>query len=337
MRNDSHCVQPCVVITKSLSQRGIALVLVLWLLAILMTTALTFSFMARTDAYSTLSFREDIENKYLAEAGVQRGIQELYYWSVNKNQTVTLEGKELLKLDGRAYYGKLGNGSYQFRVTDESGKININALTDTSGIMLKNLLLNAGVPEEQADVIVDSVLDWKDADDFHRLHGAESDDYRSLPNPYKAKNANFDTLEELLLVKGMTPEILYGHGEKKGIIDCLTIGEDSSFVINVNVAPRNVLMAIPGANAETADLLISDRESDDPMMLKKMVEDIRIATGPKFALISQFISTGNSGTFSIDATGFKESEKKGFAIHAVVKLDSNNTYRYVYYKSPVDR
>ncbi len=45
----------------------------------------------------------------------------------------------------------------------------------------------------------------------------------SLPNPYKAKNANFDTLEELLLVKGMTSEILYGNKEKKGIIDLLTI------------------------------------------------------------------------------------------------------------------
>ena len=90
--------------------------------------------------------------------------------------------------------------------------------------------------DHHADIIVDSILDWKDADDLHRLNGAESDYYLSLPNPYRAKDANFDTLEELLLVRGVTPEILYGGGETKGIIQYLTLRPDSSFTINVNVA-----------------------------------------------------------------------------------------------------
>ena len=85
----------------------------------------------------------------------------------------------------------------------------------------------------------------------------------SLPNPYKAKNANFDTLEELLLVKGMTSEILYGNNEKKGIIDLLTVYSRTSIKINVNAAPKEVLMAIPGITPEIADSIISFREHDE--------------------------------------------------------------------------
>jgi general secretion pathway protein K len=318
------------------SQRGIVLLLVLWILSILMVIAMSFSFITRTDAYSALAFKEGVENKFLAEAGVERGIMELVYRSVNKGQTVTLEGMGLLKTDGRVYNGQLGDGSYLYRVTDESGKININALTDASGIVMKNLLINSGVSTENADVIVDSILDWKDPDDLHRLNGAESDYYLSLPNPYRAKNANFDTVEELLLVRGVTPEILYGDGEKQGMIRHLTTSPETSFGINVNAAPREVLMAIPGMTAALADLVIADRESDDPAAQQKVTEDIRIGIGQNYALVSQFIRTGDSNTFIIEATGFRESEKKGYSIKAVVTFEGNQ-YRYLYYKSPVDR
>lgn len=335
MRNDRKTTLSYAA-TLTGSQRGIALLLVLWILSILMVIAMSFTFMTRTDAYSALFFREAIQKKYLAEAGIERGIMELVYRSVNKNQVITLEGMELAKTDGRAYYGKLENGSYLFRLEDESGKMNINALSDASGILLKNLFLNAGVSTDEADILVDSILDWKDADDLRRLNGAESDYYLSLPNPYRAKDANFDTLEELLLVRGVTPEILYGGGENKGVIRFLTLRPEAAFLINVNVAPREVLMAIPGMTAQIADLVIADRETDDPTAIQKALEDIRIGIGQSYALVSQFIGTGDSNIFTIEATGFTDSEKKGYPIRTVVTFEGNNQYRYMYYKSPAD-
>src|SRR4030067_1531584 len=149
--------------------------------------------------------------------------------------------------------------------------MDINAMTDAYSIVLRNLLKNLEVQEEEVNTIVDSMLDWKDADDLHHLSGAEDDYYMSLPNPYKAKNANVDTLEELLLVKGMTSEILYGNKEKKGIIDLLTIYSGKS-QINVNAAPKEVLMANPGITPEIADSIISFREHDE---IKK-IEDVGI-------------------------------------------------------------
>lgn len=307
-------------------EKGIALLMVLWVLTILMVLVLSFSFMTRTDTYATLSFMEGTERKLLAEAGIERGILELFYRSANKNQTITLEGREVWRIDGRSYKDQMGEGGYSVRITDESGKIGINAITDGNSDILRNLLKNLGVQEEEANTIVDSILDWKDADDLHHLNGAEDDYYMSLPTPYKAKNANFDTLEELLLVKGMTSEILYGNNEKKGIIDLLTV-YSRTIKINVNAAPKEVLMAIPGITPEIADSIISFREHDE--IKTENAGNAGIPLG-----IGQYITLGDSYTYTIASAGIKGNSKTGFGVRATVMIEGNNNYRYLYYKSP---
>jgi len=308
----------------AIAEKGIALLMVLWVLTILMVLVLSFSFMTRTDTYATLSFMEGTERKLLAEAGIERGILELFYRNANKDQAVTLEGHEVWRIDGRSYKDQMGGGEYSVRIVDESGKININTLSDTNSDILRNLLKNLGVPEEEANTIVDSILDWKDADDLHHLNGAEDEYYMSLPTPYKAKNANFDTLEELLLVKGITAEILYGNNEKKGIIDLLTIYSKKG-QINVNAAPREVLMAIPGITPEIADSIISFREHDEI----KTAGDVGIPTES-----SRYVTVGDSYIYAIDSTGIKGNSKTGFDVRATVIIEGTNNYKYLYYKSP---
>jgi general secretion pathway protein K len=302
------------------SRKGIALLLVLWVLTILMVIVLSFSFMARTETLSTLSFREGVEKKFLAEAGIQRGIVEIFY----SKQNLALEGSDLWKTDGTSYLDQMGEGSYTVRITDESGKIDLNTLNDSSGILFKNLLVNSGVKNEDADAIADSVLDWKDADDLIRLHGAESDHYMSLPNPYKAKNANFDTVEELLLVKGVTPEILYGNSERRGIIDFLTIYSKMT-AININAAPKEILTAVPGITPEIADVIIDYREN------KKITGPQDVGIQPQS---SPYISYADSATFTIEAVGHKGNDSKGYAVKATVTVEANSKYKFLYYKSP---
>jgi general secretion pathway protein K len=313
----------------TISDKGIALLMVLWVLTILMVLVLSFSFMTRTETYATLSFKERAENKFLAEAGIERAIMELFYRNVNKNQSIVLEGREVWKIDGTSYKSRMGEGEYSVSITDESGKIDINAITDATSDILRNLFKNLGVQEDETNTIVDSILDWKDADDLHHLSGAESDYYMSLPNPYKAKDANFDTVEELLLVKGMTPEILYGNGEKKGVIDFLTVSSNLKMTkINVNAAPKEVLMAIPGITSEIADGIISYREHNEI----KNPGDVGIP-GESMS----YITFTDSYTFTIDAVGHKENTRAGFDIRATVIIVGNNNYRYIYYKSPANR
>jgi len=316
------------------SQRGIALLLVLWVLTILMVIVLSFTFMARTETQATLSFKEGTEKKFIAEAGMERGIMELFYRNVYKGQSIEFEGSEVWKTDGTLYSSPIGDGYYTVRIIDESGKLDINTVND---VVLKNLLINIGVQEEEVDTIVDSIMDWKDPDDLHRLHGAESDYYMSLPNPYNAKNANFDTVEELLLVKGVTPEILYGSasdGEKRGIIDFLTVNSNRSR-INVNAAPKEVLMAIPGMTPEIADTIIDYRQNKEIGNILEVggipAEDVN--------LMAPYIDTSGSITFGIEAVGHKggeKNEKGGYAIKATVMIAGTNIFRYVYYKSPAN-
>jgi len=310
-----------------MSQDGIALLMVLWVLTILMVLVFSFSFMSKTETLSTLSFKEGMENKFLAEAGIERGIEEVFYRTVNKNQVLVLEEGEIWNVDGTPYSGRLGNGYYTVKIVDESGKLDINMVSD---ILLKNLLMNMGVEEENADIITDSVLDWRDPDDLHRINGAEDDYYRSLPNPYEAKDDSFDTLEELLLVRGVTPEILYGNSERKGIINFLTVYSNMNR-ININAAPKEVLMAIPGMSSEFADTIIEMRGTKEIMNL----QEIGI-TGENYSILMPYVITSGSSSYTIEATGSQEKEKRGYAIRATIVISSYNKYNYVYYKSPVE-
>ncbi len=293
-----------------------------------MVIVLPFTVMTRTQSHATLYFKEGMEKRFIAESGMQRALMEMFYRGANKGRQ-DISQAELLKVDGTPYTGQLGNDYYVYRVLDESAKINLNLLSDTSSLVLNNLLVNLGVPKETADTIVDSILDWKDADELHRLHGAESDYYMSLPNPYKAKNADFDTVEEVLMVKGMTPEILYGTGRTAGIFGYLTVYSKAGG-INVNTAPRAVLAALPGMTPEAADQVISLRESTGPTV----PVDLRAVLGDRFTALAPFIGGSESDTYTIDSTGFKQGEKQGFTVKSTVSIAANGVYKCIYYKSP---
>jgi hypothetical protein len=114
----------------------------------------------------------------------------------------------------------LTGGGYQqrFGLADEGGKININALMalDPSGETLYNALLK--LPNMTPEV-ADAIVDWVDSNDDARPNGAESAYYRGLAQPYSAKNGPLNTLDELLLVKGVTPQLLYGTDRNRNGVD----------------------------------------------------------------------------------------------------------------------
>ena len=306
-------------------QNGIALLMVLWVLTILTVIVFSFSYMARTETYAALSFGHTVEKKFLAEAGIERGIAELFYINENKNKTPAVAGSEVWRTDGRPYKILTDNGYYTIGIMNEGGKVDINT---TPELILRNLLLNLGLNLDNVDIIVDSVMDWKDSDDLRRLHGAEDDYYMSLPDPYKTKNANVETLEELLLVKGMTPEILYGTEGKKGIIDFLTVNSKMT-KININAAPKEVLSAIPGITPELADSIIAIRETQE-------IQDVQGVLGNNYSEASPYIIPAGTNAFTIESSGHKGTQKNGYTIRGTVIPEGTNKYKYIYYKSPVD-
>ncbi len=133
------------------------------------------------------------------------------------------------------------------------------------GLWRRFLLSGHFVVEEQdeADELFDALADWLDEDDDERDNGAEDGHYKSLAGPYACRNGPLQYLEELRLVKGFTKEIVYGDGERYGIIDYLTIdGQDGK--ININTAPPQVLQALAeGLTMEMAEQLDAFRNDSD--------------------------------------------------------------------------
>ncbi len=116
-----------------------------------------------------------------------------------------------------------GGTTSRFGVSDESAKININALValDSTGKIAHDVLI---LLPNMTEEIADGIIDWIDADDEPRANGAENEYYAG--SGYRCKNGPLDTLEELLLVRGVTPPLLFGSDTNRyGILDGY---EDSS-------------------------------------------------------------------------------------------------------------
>ncbi len=261
--------------TELRNSRGVALIMVLWIITILTVVVLEFSFAMRTEVNIAKNFKEELQLYAIAEGGVQQVIAELILKhdprvqqlrKTMKTEEATPERKEWVA-DGRPYAVQFDQGECELRIMSESGKININTISE---MMLRKVIGNLGLEGEKRDVVVDSILDWRDADDFLRINGAENDYYQSLKEPYRCKNANLDTIEELLLVKGVTPELFHGRkvertGEEgvkasdiglKDIFSVYAPGEQ----VDVNSASLPVLRAVLGLPSEIAQAIVKARE-----------------------------------------------------------------------------
>lgn len=264
-------------ITRSLkvhiaSQSGVSLVVVLWVLALLMIMATELVYTVRVDSMTAANFRDEAEAEALAAAGINMGIAEVA--SPYKFVVLDKEGKLKFIREGmdEAQQSRaldLGAGMVQYVIEDESGKLNLNTSTRE---VISNLFKISGVQGSELDIIADSIIDWRDENHEYHLNGAEDDYYMSLPRPYGAKDAPFDTVEELLLVKGMSPDIFYGSGkfgadldknealvsEFKGVAGQLTVWGDGK--ININTAGKEVLKAVLGEGRAQEILLRRETE-----------------------------------------------------------------------------
>jgi general secretion pathway protein K len=233
-------------------------VIVLLVLSLLLAVVSEFAAAMRLEATTTINFRATVASGHLAEAGYQRAVAEILPDAIAHHLDETgllvfrhLRTETLLALPRQEI--ALGAGRFSYRITDEEARINLNRATPDQ---LHRLLAELGVERETQDVIVDSIQDWRDPNEEHRLNGAESDYYLGLPVPYKSKNADFDSVDELLLVRGVTPQIFYGTPEQRGLGEYLTVAGGGA--ININTASDVVLRAVGYAQAEL-DLLKQGR------------------------------------------------------------------------------
>jgi hypothetical protein len=284
---------------------GVALVLVIWVIIVLIAIVGEFSYSMRTEINITRNFKEEEEAYQLALAGIEQAKAELL--NAKDITRMYVDANDVLILDPDADVperkGELGKGNFQYTITDEGGKMNLNTATMDQ---LRNIFSNAGVKTEEIDTIVDSIFDWRDADDLHMLNGAEEDYYQSLDRPYSCKDGPFDLPEELLLVKGVTPEILYGSkaNDKEEAVD--GVGKYftvyGSGLINRWTASKVLLETIYGP-VET-DNIIAQRESGQINIKTAGVgEGVEV-----FSIVSTGMNSGGSVKRTVKAVVQKDED-----------------------------
>ncbi|HSR10778.1 MAG TPA: hypothetical protein VLS90_04990 [Thermodesulfobacteriota bacterium] len=323
--------------------KGIALMMVLWVIAILSLAALEFCFAMRTEVNITRNYEDAVRLHAAAEGALQRAIAELLLKHDARLQQIrrnTRQGEapvdiQELVTDGREYPVSFERIQCVFQVRGEGGKVNINRVSDA---VLRKIVGNMGLEGEARDVVVDSIMDWKDADDFLRVNGAESEYYRSLRDPYDAKNANLDCIEELLLVKGVTPELFYGRKERaregeavrevtpgmKDIFSIYAAGEQ----IDINSANLPVLRVVLSLPLEVCRLVMKAREEKS----FENIEDLKARVPeivPFLNEIGRFVMFGGMNPYySVEARAKSETGYSGGGIRAVVKIDARDKEGY---------
>jgi type II secretory pathway component PulK len=197
-------------------RRGLVLVLVLWIVALLTVVMYTAIFASRTDYTLSSSYEKEEKIKHIALSGVEYAIADLLA-DTNNFDTVTRTWfkndlyKEVTVGDGAFALIKPnldGGTAIEFGIQDEAGKANINT---TSHDYLKNL-------EPLTPAMAQSIVDWRDEDANALPEGAEESYY--APLGYSCKNKPFETIEELLFVRDIKPSVLWGKDKNRsGVVD----------------------------------------------------------------------------------------------------------------------
>ena len=226
-------------------QKGVALVLVLWVLLLVTISTGAYTLTARMDQLEAHTVLSGTQARLGAEAGLNLAILSLR------------DPDELSRMipDGRSYFTTFEGMEIEVKVTDERGTLNINSADEET---LINLFTANGVDVLDAQLLAAAVADWVDRDEIERADGAELPSYESAGLAIGPANRGFVMAEELLQVIGMSWE-LYSR-----MAPALTVYSDSSEP-DPAYAPLEALMALPDMNEEDARNFVQERHSQESL------------------------------------------------------------------------
>ncbi len=240
------------------TRHGVILPVVLLILVLLGLLVAMFSFRVNADLASSRAMELRLQTRLAAEAGLDRvkrmllesrfdmdlwynNIDELHriiVWGHEADETMWGTNDEFNDEDTMTFRFSIvaddptdDEDYIRFGITDEASKLNLNTATEGQ---IRRLIQRVVEGDEELvpQHISDAILDWRDKDSLPRgeAKDTEGEYYRRLPKPYRVKNGPFDTVEELLLVKGVTAQILYGEDyDRNGLLTPNEDDGDESF------------------------------------------------------------------------------------------------------------
>ncbi|MCF8129970.1 MAG: general secretion pathway protein GspK [Deltaproteobacteria bacterium] len=316
--------------------------MVLWVLILLSAIVTEFCFAMRTETNMVRNFKEQTEAHHIALAGLNRAILEVVRNEFSPEKKRLLEGDEPPENTSQRWRMNtdippvsFAQGFFKVQIKNEGGKIDLNTADES---ILKLMLDGFDIEEQEKSIIVDSILDWRDENDLHRMNGAEDAYYQSLSEPYKCKNADFDAIEELLMVRGVTPKLFYGglnemvtafqdRGSRRGRIRRGQKGAEKSRIC-INAASKSILRSLPKMTDDLAQSILDFRKEAD---FKSLGEVTTLLGADVYQAISPYITLTPSPYYQIVSVGSITGSLARQGISAVVEVNQtlDKGYRVV--------
>lgn len=228
------------------TQRGIALMLVLWVLTLLTIIAVGMTGAQRTETTLAGNQLATVRFRAAAEAGVSYAILNLLA------PTPALdEEADVWIPDGMPRPWRFGGESLEIQVYNEGSRIDINQAPKD---LLMALTAALDLAEDEGIALADAIEDWRDSNDISQLNGAEDDDYEAAGRSYGAKDGPFDSVEELQLVLGFDSELY------RTLAPALTVDSGTAEVEQEFAHPL-VQAAVQGITLAEAEVALQEKEA----------------------------------------------------------------------------
>ncbi|MFC1819665.1 type II secretion system minor pseudopilin GspK [Thermodesulfobacteriota bacterium] len=298
--------------------RGVALILTILIISLLVILTLQFNTFMRSELYATENLRDGIKLRYIARSGLNYALAVLFEDRAENDfdsQHEIWSDSELLSTEASSLFEDY---HLEISISDHSGRIQVNQLVDKNGkynSTQKDLLIRLlnsedfNTDPEEVEGIVDAIKDWIDGDnDVTEFGGAEDSYYQALETPYPCRNGPLESLEELLLIRGITRELFYGTNETPGISRLLTIYGNGR--ININTADPLVLVSLSDQIDRDMVLdMLSFREDEENDL--KPGNWYRKVPGMSHISLYPDLVTTSSSYFKIMTKGMRDNMSEG--------------------------
>ncbi|MDD5227476.1 MAG: type II secretion system protein GspK [Methylococcales bacterium] len=217
-----------------MKQKGVALILVLWVLSILTLMAGSFTKTMRRESTGVMTIRANAEANAQAQAGI----------SLAQAMLLHEDEAKRWRVDGSIYEIETENATMRIRLLSETGKIDINSVTAS---LLHQVLLHAPLETQAQLELENAILDWRDDDETTRPFGAEKPEYKAAKLSYSPRNKPFRALEELQMVRGLSADVF---AWMQPIFTVYAAGQTE---VDLNLATRDVLNVLPEVDVNLLD------------------------------------------------------------------------------------
>ncbi len=321
-------------------QKGSILILTLWSLCLLSVYAVYLGHGVRQKLIMLQHFDERSRLRLIAEAGVEKAITQLGkdhtenydalddVWSKNPVAFRKINmGGGSFSVDYNYTDDRSGKPGLRYGMMDEERKVNIN--TADQKTLRRILIIIAGLDEIDAQELAASIVDWRDEDSQLSIPVGSAEDsyYRNFLHSYESKDAPFERLDELFLIRGMNRDIF---AKLKDYITLYGSGK-----VNINTAPKKVLLVL-GISPDVVEKIIIFRYGDDGE-LGTLDDNIFYSTSDIVPRLSQFCHMGISEIAELDiaADMYLVTSSDYFGIRSTARL--KNRKRFLRVTCVVDR